>query len=161
LFLQAGQALQHPSPRSLEELDALAYQIARRVLPALGLEPTLRYLRDEFIVVLGRQYGVVPQEDRESARVALIAARVTDALWRAHTDTLQQTIQRQRDQSLEQELMLAKRIQQRLLPKSIPHIPGFDIAGRVLPALEVGGDYWSVKEYAEDGIVTFKLADVT
>jgi sigma-B regulation protein RsbU (phosphoserine phosphatase) len=25
----------------------------------------------------------------------------------------------------------------------------------------VGGDYWSVKEYPDDGVVTFKLADVT
>jgi phosphoserine phosphatase RsbU/P len=31
----------------------------------------------------------------------------------------------------------------------------------VLPAREVGGDYWSVKAYPEDGVVTFKLADVT
>jgi sigma-B regulation protein RsbU (phosphoserine phosphatase) len=161
LFLQAGQVLQEPSPRSLQELETLAYQIARRVLPVLGLEPMLRYLRDAFIDVLGRQNGVAIEGSSAGARFALIAARVSDALWRAHADTLDQTIQQQRDQSLEQELMLAKRIQQRLLPKSIPQIPGFDIAGRVLPALEVGGDYWSVKEYPDDGIVTFKLADVT
>src|SRR5204862_1634874 len=66
-----------------------------------------------------------------------------------------------RDERLEKELTLAKRIQQRLLPRSIPKIPGFDVAGRVLAAREVGGDYWSVKDYPDDGIVTFKLADVT
>jgi sigma-B regulation protein RsbU (phosphoserine phosphatase) len=157
LFALADRVLRDASPRSLQELETLAYQIARRVLPALGLEPLLRYVRDDFLVVMTRQLA----HGREGAPVALIAARVTDALWRAHADALQQMIQRQRDQSLEQELMLAKRIQQRLLPKSIPQIPGFDVAGRVLPALEVGGDYWSVKEYPADGIVTFKLADVT
>ena len=34
-------------------------------------------------------------------------------------------------------------------------------AGRLVPALEVGGDYWSVKHYANDGVITCKLADVT
>jgi sigma-B regulation protein RsbU (phosphoserine phosphatase) len=160
LFVHVGHVLREPSPQALQELEALAYRLARRALSALGIEALLRYLRDEFIDVLGRQFrgGAAMPAD---SPVALIAARVTDALWRAHTDTLEQTIQRQRDPQLEQELMLAKRIQQRLLPKSVPRILGFDIAGRVLPALEVGGDYWSVKEYPDDGIVTFKLADVT
>src|SRR5262249_13310144 len=74
---------------------------------------------------------------------------------------LQRTISRQRDERYEQELMLAKTIQQRLLPRRIPQIPGFDVAGRVLAAREVGGDYWSVKEYPDDGVGTFKLAGVT
>jgi len=161
LFAAADGVLRSASPQALQEIEALAYQLARRVLPALGLEPLLRYLRDEFVGVLSRQVGEGAGDERGAGSTALIAARVTDALWRAHADGLQRTIQRQRDQSLEQELMLAKRIQQRLLPKSIPQIAGFDIAGRVLAALEVGGDYWSVKEYPADGIVTFKLADVT
>lgn len=159
LFAHAGQALREPSPQALHELEALAYQTARHALPSLGLEPLLRYLRDGFLEALRPQLAEFL--DAAEAPLAALAARVTDALWRAHTATLEQTIQRQRDQPLDHELTLAKRIQQRLLPKSIPAVPGFDIAGRVLPALEVGGDYWSVKEYPEDGIVTFKLADVT
>src|SRR5205085_7392845 len=59
------------------------------------------------------------------------------------------------------ELTVAKRIQEQLLPRTVPQVPGFDIAGRVLPAAEVGGDYWSCRAYPEDDIVTFKLADVT
>ena len=82
-------------------------------------------------------------------------------LWSTHTEALQRTISRQRDERFEQELLLAKSIQQRLLPRRVPPIPGFDVAGRVLAAREVGGDYWSVKEYPDDGVVTFKLADVT
>ena len=38
---------------------------------------------------------------------------------------------------------VCKRVQQRLLPKVIHRIPGWEIAGRLVPALEVGGDYWA------------------
>jgi serine phosphatase RsbU (regulator of sigma subunit) len=161
LFAHAGHAIQECSPQALQEIEALVYRMARRALPELGLEPLLRYLRDEFIDVLGRRLRDGVDAASAEGPIALVVARVTDALWRAHTDALEQTLQRERNQHLAQELMLAKRIQQRLLPKSVPQIAGFDIAGRVLPALEVGGDYWSVKEYPEDDIVTFKLADVT
>jgi hypothetical protein len=114
LFAGADRVLREPSPQALQQIESLAYQIGRRVLPVLGLDPVLRYLRDEFLRVLEQRLGSTAW--RGEAPVALIGARVTDALWRAHTDALQTSIQRQREQSLEQELMLAKRIQQRLLP---------------------------------------------
>lgn len=40
------------------------------------------------------------------------------------------------------ELEIAKEIQQSFLPESAPEIPGFDIDGYNLPALEVGGDFY-------------------
>lgn len=55
----------------------------------------------------------------------------------------------------------ARDVQQRLLPAAVPSVPGFEFAGRYLPAGDVGGDYWSVKYYRQEGIVTCKLADVT
>ncbi len=42
----------------------------------------------------------------------------------------------------EHELNLATRIQQRLLPSSVPKIPGFDVAAYYQAAQEVGGDYY-------------------
>ena len=62
---------------------------------------------------------------------------------------------------LRDELQGAKEVQQRLLPHAVPTVPGFEFAGRYAPAGEVGGDYWSVKYYRQEGIVTCKLADVT
>jgi sigma-B regulation protein RsbU (phosphoserine phosphatase) len=44
-------------------------------------------------------------------------------------------------QEIEKELMVAKEIQQRLLPKSTPKVPGFDIYGFSEPSRQVGGDY--------------------
>jgi len=40
------------------------------------------------------------------------------------------------------ELEIARRVQMSLLPKVNPIVPGYDIAGICLPALEVGGDYY-------------------
>ncbi|MBI3765931.1 MAG: SpoIIE family protein phosphatase [Ignavibacteriales bacterium] len=45
-------------------------------------------------------------------------------------------------QKIEEELTLARRIQEGLLPKTDPLIDGLDIAGISIPALTVGGDYF-------------------
>jgi PAS domain S-box-containing protein len=43
---------------------------------------------------------------------------------------------------LERELEVAHQIQTTLLPQSAPVIPGLDIAGRIIPARQVGGDFF-------------------
>jgi len=43
---------------------------------------------------------------------------------------------------MQEEVRLASRIQLDLLPKEPPAIPGYDIAGRSIPAQMVGGDYF-------------------
>src|SRR5207249_69354 len=93
LFTGVGRALREPSPQSLEGIEALAYQIGRRLLPVMGLEPVLRYLRDEFLLVLGQQLAAAPERRPDEAGIALIGARLSDAFWRAHTDALQQRIE--------------------------------------------------------------------
>jgi len=59
---------------------------------------------------------------------------------------LEQTIERETaERELQgQELQQAREIQQSLLPKEIPQIPGFDIDGAWEPARVVGGDYFDV-----------------
>ncbi|MEJ2543165.1 MAG: SpoIIE family protein phosphatase [Calditrichaceae bacterium] len=47
-------------------------------------------------------------------------------------------------QTLEEELNLAKNIQQRLLPEKMPDISNFDIHGFNLASKQVGGDYFDV-----------------
>jgi hypothetical protein len=160
----AARALEHDEPEALAEAEAVAYHLGQRVVHALGLGALLTEFRDALGRCLATHLSPPrPGEDPAAPGLRLVAFlnRLNDGFWRAHSEVLTQTIEQQRAQSMEQELRMAKRIQQRLLPKSLPPIRGYDIFGRVLPALEVGGDYWSVKEYPEDGIVTFKLADVT
>jgi len=58
------------------------------------------------------------------------------------------------------ELRLAQQIQQRLLPRSPPKLPGFDIAGRCTAAEWTSGDYFDFIQM-EDGTLGVVIADVT
>lgn len=70
---------------------------------------------------------------------------------------IRETIEKER---LEEELNLAKSIQSRLLPESMPELEKYDIHGLNLPSKQVGGDYFDIirishKEYL------FTIADVS
>lgn len=74
---------------------------------------------------------------------------------------LQKTVEEtraERDQQ-EQELQRAREIQQALLPKDIPQVPGFDVVGAWEPARVVGGDYYDVIKLS-DGRLGICIADV-
>jgi sigma-B regulation protein RsbU (phosphoserine phosphatase) len=51
--------------------------------------------------------------------------------------------ERQRD-DLAHEIQLAAEVQQSILPRSIPAVPGFEFAARMYPAKIVAGDYYGV-----------------
>ncbi|TNE69992.1 GAF domain-containing protein [bacterium] len=63
-------------------------------------------------------------------------------------------------QRMEQEISLAQTIQEGLFPKKIPTFNGLDIAGKSLPAREVGGDYFDVIELS-NGRALVILADIS
>ena len=43
---------------------------------------------------------------------------------------------------MERELQIAAEIQMKLLPRSIPNVEGLHVAGTMIPAKEIGGDYY-------------------
>jgi len=43
----------------------------------------------------------------------------------------------------------ARQIQKSLLPEVLPDIPGFEIAGEMIPAMQVGGDYFDVVKVSD------------
>jgi len=51
---------------------------------------------------------------------------------------------------IERDLDLARKIQQGLLPKKIPAVKGLDISGEMIPAQQVGGDYYDLIPIGED-----------
>ena len=57
----------------------------------------------------------------------------------------QRKVQRQHDEELEE----ARRIQDSLLPKKLPQIPGYEIAAMTQPLRFVGGDYYNVARLSE------------
>jgi phosphoserine phosphatase len=76
-------------------------------------------------------------------------------------------IQRQRlldhfaeKQRIQRDLNIARTIQQGLLPRSNPVLPGFDVAGWNRPADETGGDFFDFLPL-EDGRLAVAIADAT
>jgi serine phosphatase RsbU (regulator of sigma subunit)/anti-sigma regulatory factor (Ser/Thr protein kinase) len=63
-------------------------------------------------------------------------------------------------QRFEQELEVARLIQQNFLPKQLPDLPGWDMAAYYRPAREVGGDFYDVIDLP-GGRVAFVIGDVT
>jgi serine phosphatase RsbU (regulator of sigma subunit) len=63
-------------------------------------------------------------------------------------------------QSLEQELRVARQIQQALLPKDLPRFPGYELAACYQPAREVGGDFYDFLDL-EDGRLGLVVGDAT
>ena len=61
---------------------------------------------------------------------------------------------------LQGEMRLANDIQVNLLPKSTPQIPGYLIAGKSIPAKDVGGDYFDFIPL-KDNLVAFCLGDIS
>ncbi len=55
--------------------------------------------------------------------------------------------------------VLSQEIQRRLLPRDKPVIPGYDIAGRCQPALDVGGDYYDW-HFLDSSMLQVTVADV-
>jgi PAS domain S-box-containing protein len=66
----------------------------------------------------------------------------------------------QERQRIEQELQVARLIQQTLLPKSLPGLSGYDVAAYYQPAREVGGDFYDFLEL-EDGRLGLVVGDVS
>jgi sigma-B regulation protein RsbU (phosphoserine phosphatase) len=59
-----------------------------------------------------------------------------------------------------EELQRAREIQESLLPKEIPQLPGFEVASAWQPARAVGGDYFDVLKLGENQL-TICVADVS
>ena len=72
----------------------------------------------------------------------------------------QQQQRAQERERIEQELRVARLIQQTLLPKSLPDLPGYDVAAYYQPAREVGGDFYDFMDL-EDGRFGLVVGDVT
>jgi len=68
--------------------------------------------------------------------------------------------ERQARERMSREAQEARAIQQALLPKSSPYVPGFAISGLSVPAGEVGGDWYDFIPF-EDGCWGLVLADVS
>jgi serine phosphatase RsbU (regulator of sigma subunit) len=70
----------------------------------------------------------------------------------------EQLIEKER---LERELKVAAEIQMSILPDALPLVEGFDFGGRILPARQVGGDFYDffILDHHKIGVVIGDVAD--
>jgi serine phosphatase RsbU (regulator of sigma subunit) len=86
--------------------------------------------------------------------------RVADRTEQLKKAMAKQQKEAQERERIEQELRVARLIQQTLLPKSLPGLPGYDVAAFYRPAREVGGDFYDFLEF-EDGRLGLVVGDAT
>jgi serine phosphatase RsbU (regulator of sigma subunit) len=120
-----------------------AYVLVRYPTPDVGstMHP-VEYYAGNAIMILAAGFvaGEVGRQIRRHVEAALREERVV--------------------QRLKGELETARSIQQGLLPREAPTIPGYDVAGWNKPADETGGDFFDWQELP-DRRFAFTLADVT
>ena len=75
-------------------------------------------------------------------------------------DVTEQKREAQQRERIEQELRIARLIQQTLLPKTLPELSSYDVAAYYQPAREVGGDFYDFLQF-EDGRLGLVVGDVT
>ena len=124
---------------------------------------TIRRIHDR-----GDFVGIAPTgEEYESTAIAI--HRIADGKiaeeWSEGTGILGLTQQRLEEEisereHVEQELLVARRIQQASLPKEIPTLKGWEIAPHYRPAREVGGDFYDFFEL-EDSQFGLVVGDAT
>ncbi|MFQ5771800.1 MAG: PP2C family protein-serine/threonine phosphatase, partial [bacterium] len=66
----------------------------------------------------------------------------------------------QRNELLREELSLAKKVQESMLPQKFPHSNGISFMAKYLPALEIGGDFYDILPLANNQVAVL-LADIT
>src|SRR5918992_5692843 len=154
-YLQAaGEAV------DLEELELDSP--ALRELKAAGIKLAVPLVsQGELIGVLNLGPRLSEQDYSSDDRKLLdnLAAQAAPAL-RVGQLVREQEAEAATRQRFEQELEVARLIQQNFLPKELPHLPGWQIAAYYRPAREVGGDFYDVIPLP-DGRVGFVVGDVT
>ncbi len=94
-------------------------------------------------------------ERDDTEAISVFAAQAALAI--DNSRLFEERIERER---LSRELAIAREVQRKLLPQSLPVLHGVSIAASSVPALEVGGDYFDFSEL-DDGRLAFIIADVS
>ncbi|MET0973197.1 MAG: SpoIIE family protein phosphatase [Thermoleophilaceae bacterium] len=140
------------------ELDSPAL----RELKAAGVKLAVPLVsQGELIGVLNLGARLSEQEYSSDDRKLLdnLAAQAAPAL-RVGQLVREQEAEAATRQRFEQELEVARLIQQNFLPKELPDLPGWQVSAYYRPAREVGGDFYDVIPLP-DGRVAFVVGDVT
>jgi len=141
----------YADPRFNRDVDRKTGYRTRCLLtvPLIGYDDSLVGL----LQVLNKDDGVFTGEDEHIATA--LGAQCAVALQRARM--LEDLVTKEK---MERELAVARDIQMRVLPKEVPELPGYDIAGWSRPADETGGDTFDIIGVADNRLILL-LGDAT
>src|SRR4051812_45483980 len=105
LLHHAREFLRTRSPRVVVELESEVYRLAGPLEQAIGQDGALRLLRDGMVAAL---LPCIRSDPGCAEAAERVISRVTDAVWRAHTDALQATLRSRDLERFRQELTIAK-----------------------------------------------------
>ena len=147
---------------NLQSAQSVMVQLLRSsvVIPLYGAPHTQVYLSTE---PSQRQLlGAVYLDSKRVATFSTLDRKILDALGAQAESILERArlIEHERErQRLEQELNIAREIQQALVPHGLQDYSHFSVTGVHRPCYEVGGDYFDVCPLA-DGRLAILIADV-
>jgi serine phosphatase RsbU (regulator of sigma subunit) len=115
-------------------------------LPLQSVAP-LRATDQTMLSAPGTLLGVLYLDSQRPAAFSRLERQILEAMAREAASVLDNArlLQKEKEQRrMEQELNIARQIQQALLPRDFSHIPHLDVAGINRSCLAVGGDYFDV-----------------
>jgi len=121
-------------PRTDERFRGIQWDETVRSLLAVPMmmKSELRGILTVYNKKEGKQFS-----DDDQRLLAIIAAQSAQVVENARLYEKEQTLVR-----MQEEVRLASKIQLELLPQKAPLIPGYEVAGKTIPAQQVGGDYF-------------------
>jgi phosphoserine phosphatase RsbU/P len=153
----------HAGDLKLQEAQSIVMQRLRAVV-AIPLYTMPRASSLESVVLkAGQLLGVLYLDSRRPAAFSKLDRQILDALSLQAGSILDNArlVERERErQRIEQELDIARNIQQALIPHGFHDYPYLAISGIHRPCLEVGGDYFDVFPLSDDR-TAFLIADVS
>ncbi len=111
--------------------------------------------RREGVLLLGNRLDRKPLSDPDKNFVLSLARQSAAAV-----ENIRLQKEAAEKKRMERELQLARDIQQKLLPKGVPIIEGYDLAVEMRPYYDVGGDFYDFIPMC-DGRLIICLADVS
>ena len=148
---------------NLKAAESVVIQGLRAVV-AIPLYSTSRATSDTGAPLhRGDLLGVIYLDSRRIAAFSAIDRQILDALGAQAASILDNArlVERERErQRMEQELSIARTIQQALLPRGLNDFPHLAVAGVQYPCHEVGGDYYDVVPVSDDRTAIL-IADVS
>ncbi len=155
-YLQANQT-------SVIDVQRLTLDSAgARALRAAGVRLALPLVSQGELVGLINLGQRLSEQDYSSDDRRLLGNLATQAAPAVRVAQLvrQQQLEALERQRIEQELRVARLIQQFLLPKSVPAVDGWEVTAHYQPARAVGGDFYDFIPFP-DGRIAFVIGDVT